>query len=155
MTTTPIRNLRTGKYGYGTIETTYAKRFLTRVTAATFLNELNPFFKRIKELYANSSRIHFPTQEKVRIAVLDSGIDEEGDTMIYQAIKCGRISPKGKSFVSGRAGDWMRDTCGHGTHVARLLLQTAPAAEIFVAKICTGKLINGEAMPGIAEVSPV
>jgi hypothetical protein len=123
-----------------------------RQTAAKFLHELDPFFKRIKDLYANSSRIHFPTHERVRIAVLDSGIDEEGDTMIHYAIKAGRINPNGKSFVGGRPGDWMRDSCGHGTHVTRLLLKTAPAAEIFVAKICTGKLINSESLPGIAQV---
>jgi hypothetical protein len=118
------------------------------------MSDLRPFFKRIKDLYPTSSRIHFPIHEKVRIAVLDSGVNEEDDTMIWQAIKTGRISSKSKSFV-GRPGDWMRDTYGHGTHVTRLLLESAPAAEIYVAKICTGKAINNEAMPGIAAVSPI
>ncbi|KAF5645877.1 uncharacterized protein FTJAE_2307 [Fusarium tjaetaba] len=61
---------------------------------------------------------------------------------------------KSKTFVHPNekgADNWRKDTCGHGTHVTELLLETAPAAEIFVGKISTDKVINQEYMPGIAE----
>lgn len=90
-------------------------------------------------------------QDRIRIAVLDSGVDET-DTKIRSAIKFGRINVGGsKSFV-GRSDQW-QDSHGHGTHIVRILLETAPRAEIFVGKICTGKMINDEFMPGIAKVS--
>lgn len=89
-----------------------------------------------------------PVRDKIRIAVLDSGVDDT-DSMIRAAVRSLRIK-KRMSFV-GKDNDH-QDTYGHGTHVTRLLLQIAPAAEIYIAKICTGKLINEEFMPGIAKV---
>ena len=92
-----------------------------------------------------------PTHEKIRIAVLDSGVDDT-DPTIRPAIKFGRINTwRSKSFV-GRPDEWRQDTYGHGTHVTQLLLKTAPAAEIYVGKICTGKTSNYGFMPGIAKV---
>ncbi|KAH8880242.1 subtilisin-like protein [Thozetella sp. PMI_491] len=88
-----------------------------------------------------------PAHDKIRIAVLDSGIDKN-DTRIKGALKSLRIK-KQMSFV-GEADDW-QDIYGHGTHVTRLLLQAAPAAEIFVGKICHAKSINQEFMAGIAK----
>ncbi|KAG5801155.1 hypothetical protein H9Q74_014295 [Fusarium xylarioides] len=91
---------------------------------------------------------------KIRIAVLDSGVDVN-DLMIDIGIKQRRINcKKSKSFVHpNKKGpdNWRRDTCGHGTHVTQLLLKTAPAAEIFVGEICTDKVINDQYMPGISE----
>lgn len=131
---------------------------LYRSSATRFLNELGPFFNRIKALppplYTIGSSQN--TIEKIRIAVLDSGVDGSGTSAIIRsAIKHGRINlNRSKSFVvDSRPIDWQVDSHGHGTHVARLLLQTAPAAEICVAKICIGKVINNEFMPGIAQVS--
>jgi hypothetical protein len=82
--------------------------------------------------------------------VLDSGMDET-DPRIRAAMKYERINrQRSKSFV-GQPDQW-QDTHGHGTHVTRLLLETAPASEIIMGKICTGKMINDEFMPRIAEV---
>lgn len=92
-----------------------------------------------------------PTQ-KIRIAVLDSGI-RDTDTILRTAIRSGLINPsKSRSFVSQRPEDWREDTHGHGTHVTRLLLQTARASEVYVGKICRGKMIDEEFMSGIAKV---
>ena len=122
----------------------------TRLSAARFLDDLKPFFRKISGLNEKISLANPTMHEKIRIAVLDSGVDDS-DPKIRPAIKFGRINTgKIKSFV-GRPNEW-QDTHGHGTHVTRLLLETAPAAEIYVAKICTGKLINDEFMPGIAKV---
>lgn len=77
---------------------------------------------------------------------------DDTDPMIRGSIRFGRINAsKSKSFV-GRPNEWQDITYGHGTHVTRLLLETAPAAEIYIGKICTGKMVNDEYMPGIAKV---
>lgn len=120
-----------------------------------FRKNLKSFFKYIGEIGQLE-----PTWEdelpRIRIAVLDSGVDD-GESEINQAIKYGQINKKrSKTFIQ-KPGDteesWRTDTYGHGTKVTQLLLETAPAAEIFVCKISTGKVINQEYMPGIAEVS--
>jgi len=121
-----------------------------RISASSFLNDLDHFFRKIKTLRNDISLAQYPAHEKIRITVLDSGVDDT-DPMIRPAIKFGRISTHSKSFV-GRPDEWQQDTYGHGTHVTQLLLKTAPAAEIYVGKICTGKVINDEFMPGIAKV---
>ncbi|KAK4195218.1 subtilisin-like protein [Triangularia verruculosa] len=120
--------------------------------ARVFLNDLKRFFDRIRNLHEEwkySNPLEYITHERIRIVVLDSGVDET-DSLIRSAIKFGRINTqKSKSFVG--PDEWREDSCGHGTHVAQLLLETAPAAEIYVGKICTGKVINDEFMPGIAK----
>jgi hypothetical protein len=123
-----------------------------RVSASSFLNDLDPFFRKIKTLHGDViSLAQHPIRERIRIAVLDSGVDDT-DSMIRAAIKFGRINTqRSKSFV-GRPDEWQQDTHGHGTHATQLLLKTAPAAEIYIGKICTGKVINDEFMPGIAKV---
>jgi subtilisin family serine protease len=88
-------------------------------------------------------------KERITIAILDSGVDDT-DQKISGAIRSGRIIYR-RSWV-GNVDDH-QDTYGHGTHVARFILDTAPAADICIAKICKGKVINAEFMPGIAEVS--
>jgi hypothetical protein len=114
----------------------------------------NDFLRNIKALRQNSPPIGLAerlkgiqTPEKIRIAVLDTGIDLT-DMMIKPAMS--RIIDK-RSWV-GSPESYL-DNYGHGTHVARLLLKMAPAAEIFVAKITDDKNIDPENMSRIAEVS--
>lgn len=151
----PCPSLMTGKYTHPsilqtgmtlTISTTY------RISASSFLNGLDPFFRKIKALHDDLiSLVQHPTHEKIRIAVLDSGVDDR-DSMIRPAIRFRRINAlKSKSFV-GHPDEWQQDIHGHGTHVTQLLMKTAPAAEIYVGKICTGIFIDDELMPGIAKV---
>ena len=122
-----------------------------RTSAAKFLEDLQPFFDKISKLRKTVSLMNPLGHEKIRIAVLDSGADDT-DSMIRPAINCGRINAsKSKNFV-GQTHEWRQDFYGHGTHVTRLLLKTAPAAEIYVGKICTGKMINDKCLPGIAQV---
>ena len=122
-----------------------------RISASRFLNSLDHFFRKIKALHDDISLMQHPTYEKIRIVVLDSGVDDT-DSIIRPAIRFGRINTqRSKSFI-GHPDEWQQDTHGHGTHVTQLLLKTAPAAEIYVGKICTGKVINDEFMPGIAKV---
>ncbi|KAF4448622.1 subtilisin-like protein [Fusarium austroafricanum] len=102
-----------------------------RLSSERFLTDLGPFFDFIKSLRPPNPLHSQPEHEKIRIA--------------------GRINnPKSKSFV-GRRDSWRHDSYGHGSQVAQLLLRTAPAAEVYVGKICTGKVVNTEYMPGIAD----
>ncbi|KAH6997701.1 peptidase S8/S53 domain-containing protein [Ilyonectria sp. MPI-CAGE-AT-0026] len=92
------------------------------------------------------------TPKRIRIAVLDTGIDPT-DNMIKAAMKSSNM--KSPRIISKRS--WVgsdencNDTYGHGTHVTRLLLQMAPAAEIYVAKITDNKNVHPEDMLRIAE----
>ncbi|KAF6825961.1 pfs domain-containing protein [Colletotrichum plurivorum] len=121
---------------------------ISQRTTALFYQHTQPVTARV----TIGSPLAKSSTEKVRIAVLNSGVDGD-DAMIKSAIKFRRTDiNKSRSFVvDSRPIDWQVDCHGHGTHVTRLLLQTAPAAEICVAKICTGKVIYNEFMPGIAQ----
>ncbi|KAF9772457.1 hypothetical protein IL306_009842 [Fusarium sp. DS 682] len=131
-------------------ETDWISAVFTRQSSKSFLGDLGPFFNYIESLRENPLP-EGQEHDKIRIAVLDSGIDESLAKLRF-AIKAGRINrSKSKSFVD-RPESWRRDSHGHGSHIAQLLLQTAPAAEIYVGKICTGKVINKEYMPAIADV---
>ena len=68
--------------------------------------------------------------KRVRIAILDSGIDLCHPTFIA-AKEEGRLETK--SFLIDLPGD--QDACGHGTHAADLVLRTAPGCILFAARI--------------------
>ncbi|EHK42543.1 hypothetical protein TRIATDRAFT_319946 [Trichoderma atroviride IMI 206040] len=69
----------------------------------------------------------------VKIAVLDTGVDKSHRDYEAQEERIQR----GESFIPGcRQKDDVSDRCGHGTHVAGLLLDYAPDAELYIAKIC-------------------
>lgn len=76
---------------------------------------------------------------KIKIAILDSGIDLPIDVQYaYED----RLTYR--SWIEGDNSNWT-DICGHGTHAAGLLLKVSPHAEIFVARITQ----NGEFNPNI------
>jgi hypothetical protein len=100
--------------------------------------------------------------KRLKIAILDTGIDAEQDSiqLLREQIKEARetITPgtdgdpiraeNVKSFV-GTPGE---DTCGHGTHIAEILLKLAPEADLYIAKISHG--IEVDTVEQIPEVSP-
>jgi subtilisin family serine protease len=91
---------------------------------------------------------------RTKVAVIDTGIDP-GDPLIRGAKGQGRI-PEVRNWVPGKDGvvklDDVIDTFGHGTHVAALVLKVAPCADICVARVAGGKLLeSGE--KNIAEVA--
>ncbi|KAF2466865.1 subtilisin-like protein, partial [Lindgomyces ingoldianus] len=73
----------------------------------------------------------------VKIAILDSGID-----LIHQDIHAQNDNIKDvRSWVDGKRGARDRrggDQCGHGTHVAGLVLKVAPDADVYIAKVTNG-----------------
>lgn len=99
-----------------------------------------------------------PNSRKVRVAILDSGFLTKGfrdvgcstnDPFLLAAAK--RQIKKGKSWVGGDPNDWS-DAYGHGTHVARLLMQVATGAELYIAKVTQGEDIAFDDLHIIAEV---
>jgi hypothetical protein len=90
-------------------------------------------------------------QPRVKIAVLDSGVDSMKDLLIKGAMSRKRIR-KGWS-PAGTSPEHFRDTYGHGTHVTRLLLEIAPLAEIYVAKVCEDKNLDESKVQDIVDVS--
>lgn len=120
--------------------------------AKTLIEDLESgFLPTIKQLRRNSKPVGFAEAlkgininipKKVRIAVLDTGINKT-DTMIRSAKP--RIKDE-RSWIGS-----IKDTYGHGTHVIRILLQMAPAAEFYIAKISDGKTVEPENMARIAE----
>jgi len=78
------------------------------------------------------SRIEEGDRQKVKIAVLDTGIDTK-HPFIKGAISAGRIAKTYRSFVTGDSS--IEDSAGHGTHVTSLILDVAPNSEVHVARI--------------------
>ncbi|KAL2155989.1 hypothetical protein VTH82DRAFT_733 [Thermothelomyces myriococcoides] len=122
-----------------------------RKAASVFIERLSQFLEDIKNLKMSIGLEPLPPKyERTRIVVLDSGVDEN-DLDIRRGIWSGCVNKqKSRSFV-GHPDEWKQDTYGHGTYVAQLLLKFAPAAEIYIGKICTGKSLKDELVPGIAE----
>jgi hypothetical protein len=86
--------------------------------------------------------------DRVKIAILDSGIDAEkksiGKTVRY-IFKHSLLRQKFNNSLKGyydfsdaKEPEEMRDQYGHGTHTTGLLLKVAPRAEIFVAQVGKG-----------------
>lgn len=93
--------------------------------------------------------------ERIRIAILDTGVDSE-NKMIRDSLKPHLITKQirikeRKSWVG--SDEQYQDICGHGTHVARLLLRIAPEAELYIAKISDQVDGGPESLQRIADVS--
>ena len=83
----------------------------------------------------------------MKIAVLDSGIDSK-HPFIKAALATKRIQVA-RSFVNNSNSS--EDSFGHGTHVTNLLLEVAPDAELYVAKVTEDGIIPTD--HNIAKVS--
>lgn len=86
---------------------------------------------------------------KIKIALLDSGYDAS-DTVIKAGIQSGRIVEE-KSFMPGCPAD--RDEVGHGTHILALLLQQAPHADMYVARVSRSDSQSIDEIGVVAKVS--
>ncbi|KFA48129.1 hypothetical protein S40293_10226 [Stachybotrys chartarum IBT 40293] len=109
--------------------------------AKTFWESVKSFRDMINNLSSSSpiSPLADPCRkEKIRVAIIDTGIDTDDDITIEQAVEDGRIKER-CGFVNGPDAkpdpyDY-KDNFGHGTHVARFMLWMAPAVELYIAKI--------------------
>lgn len=104
-------------------------------------------YTRILEAPIQTQTLQAPA--KVRVAIIDTGIDVM-DTMIESMIENGRLKTM-RNWAGG--GHGCPDMHGHGTHVTRLVLDLAPCAEIYVAKVSDDMMIDGSRMSNIAMVS--
>ncbi|OCL14569.1 subtilisin-like protein [Glonium stellatum] len=112
---------------------------LQRLADGWFLN-LERYTERLVASYRKSP------YDKVRIAILDTGIEKSSRATTPDEIRShGNRIKAGKSFVANEPA-WNQDSNGHGTHAAGLLLRVARGADIYIARILRGneKTINTE-----------
>jgi hypothetical protein len=104
----------------------------------------------LKDFHSKTSALFKDSQlnniARTKIAVLDTGIDA---THPYISARWKRpsVSKSGKLLVDqgyvdflpeSKAGKGPIDTFGHGTHVAGIILQLAPGAELHIARVFEG-----------------
>ncbi|KAL8924395.1 MAG: hypothetical protein Q9172_002697 [Xanthocarpia lactea] len=99
-------------------------------------------FQQTQSLVAQSRKAR---GSRIRVAILDTGIDLGHAYFTSSPDAAGAVdqqqsSPRRhrvkecRSFVGEAPGD--RDSVGHGTHCASLLLELSPNADIYVARVC-------------------
>jgi subtilisin family serine protease len=86
-----------------------------------------------------------PRDPRVRVAILDTGINKEGLTTDQQE----RIIAM-RDWTS--EGSDMVDTTGHGTFIASLILNMAEACHLYVGKVFNSSDSNDETPEHVAEV---
>ncbi|KAH6608809.1 s8 family peptidase [Trichoderma cornu-damae] len=91
------------------------------VNPAMWLRDLNRIGTSVE-----SQRREHRVKTPIRVAILDTGIFEKDDNSVSWRIKDQR------DFVDKSA---MADTFGHGTLMARLVMECAPSAQIIVARV--------------------
>jgi subtilisin family serine protease len=115
--------------------------------------EWDKTFKRLSEIYGSRFQ-HTSSDEPVKVAILDTGIDRNHPDFQHprsKPKKGGIISPvrgeeeqikrimASQNFCDDRKDvEDVTDIDGHGTHVAGIILQLAPAAELYIARVCEG-----------------
>ncbi|KAJ5738447.1 hypothetical protein N7493_001602 [Penicillium malachiteum] len=109
--------------------------------AAEWFDWHNGALLRIEEL-----RSSVPDSKRIKIAILDSGIDLTSDEKeIYDYDS----RMKYKSWIDSDP-EW-KDEVGHGTHLATLLLRIAPNAIVHVARVFKQQRQGLDSAPLIAE----
>lgn len=100
------------------------------------------WFKKFEELQDRLPKRPATRLNRIKIAILDTGIDLENDWIAYRA---GRIRcwPDNQKCI---------DRNGHGTHVAYLILRIAPHVQIYVVKVTAANDLGTVDIPKIAEV---
>jgi subtilisin family serine protease len=99
------------------------------------------------------TRLDTPTElpwylnKKIKIAIIDSGA-RKTDSLVLGAKNGGKL--EGRNFQPGPPEQW-DDTHGHGTHIARILLEMAPEANLYVAKVTSGQRIEQDMISSITD----
>lgn len=124
--------------------------------AATFIRLMNDFTQKhivslSKQQCLHDLKPHL--RERIKICVIDSGLKRpEHDTRILGFRNAGRILG-GRNFLPGCDPAEYYDDHGHGTHVSCLIMDMAPRADIYVAKVSNEWSIEGNKLHCIADVS--
>ncbi|KAK4065581.1 hypothetical protein Trihar35433_7701 [Trichoderma harzianum] len=114
----------------------------------TFWNNMKDFTTKYISPLALSDDVKPCPERKVRIAVIDSGVQEEDSEIAAAAVKK-RIRGY-RNFTSSDLND-CEDQVDHGTMVARLLLTVAPEAELYIAKVTDQEKMPKNQLHRIAE----
>lgn len=115
-------------------------------------------FRTLSRTYSDHFQYRV-SDERVKVAILDTGIDKNHLDFLYPRSKLkrnGQISSvKGEepqidrikacqNFCDDRISiNDVADIDGHGTHVAGIILQLAPTTELYIARICQGDANHG------------
>ncbi|KAK5654613.1 hypothetical protein OQA88_7243 [Cercophora sp. LCS_1] len=106
-----------------------------RARVESFTTKMDSFLDaHIRNIQPNDA-LPAHCNKRIRIAILDSGI-ASNDTILRAARRRKDIQDC-RNFGPGLPTD-CEDRVGHGTMVARLLMQMAPNAHIFIAKVTSG-----------------
>ncbi|RSL44909.1 hypothetical protein CEP53_011014 [Fusarium sp. AF-6] len=93
--------------------------------------------------HANSGRNE---KNRIKVAIIDSGVDPDDG---WIRARSSQIVDK-RNWTSCQIDD-CADICGHGTHITRLILKVAPAAEVYIAKVSKRKKFEPEVAGQVAQ----
>ncbi|KAL6364393.1 hypothetical protein LRP88_01793 [Fusarium phalaenopsidis] len=114
-----------------------------RIAAKGYLSDLAESTKRyIKPLTQDTPSERRP----IKLAIIDSGIDLDNPRIRARKRQIGDT----RNWTSDQP-DECDDGCGHGTHVTRLILEVAPAVEVYVAKVSQRKKFDSRVSGQIAQ----
>ncbi|RSL42810.1 hypothetical protein CEP54_015346 [Fusarium duplospermum] len=94
-------------------------------------------------MYIKSSRNE---KRPIKVAIIDSGVDPDDG---WIRARSSQIAGK-RNWAGGQVDD-CADICGHGTHITRLILKVAPAAEVYIAKVSEKKKFNPKVAGRVAQ----
>lgn len=111
-----------------------------------------PTFSELGEIWDSRFEFNEDDDVAVKIAVLDTGIDEhhkDFQTARASGFHKGQPQPAegepsqidrvaGRKNFCGKDDKDVQDHDGHGTQVAGIILRLAPRAELYIARICDG-----------------
>ncbi|KAK3314098.1 peptidase S8/S53 domain-containing protein [Apodospora peruviana] len=83
--------------------------------------------------------------KRVKVALIDTGVRLQDEV-----IRGEKARFTGRSWVDQDQTDY-DDSCGHGTHLARLLLKVTSTADILVAKVSRDKNFTAASIPHITQ----
>ncbi|KAL2673797.1 hypothetical protein Neosp_012241 [[Neocosmospora] mangrovei] len=86
-------------------------------------------------------------KKPIKVAIIDSGIDLDDSWISGRSTQIVAT----RNWTGGETDD-CADTCGHGTHITRLISKIAPAAEIYIAKVSKRKKFDPEVAGQVAQV---
>ena len=98
-------------------------------------------FLRLVESHLDEDDV--PEQQRLKIAILDSGFDSE-HSYFYEDLRI----KDAQSWVQGPPNE---DTSGHGTHIAGIILDLTRNADIYIGRITETKNLSD--LTRIPEVS--
>ncbi|ATY59539.1 Peptidase S8 subtilisin kexin sedolisin [Cordyceps militaris] len=120
-------------------------------TAEDFMHRMHMFTNAYVKVRRNPLRrpLSKNRERKIRIAIIDSGVCSR-DEYIRENRRNGRI--KGQRNFSDSNVDDLEDFHGHGTTVAKILLEVAPETEVYIAKVTSSQSLSDQELGNIYEV---